>query len=326
MREISYREAIREAMCEEMRKDPTIFLIGQDVGPYGGEFRVSGPMAHEFGGLRVRDMPISEGGILGCALGAAVTGCKPIAEIPFMDFIMLGTDQICNQAAKFMYQFGGQQSVPMVVRTAMGGYIRAAEQHSQCLEAWFMHIPGLKLVIPSTPYDAKGLLKTAIHDPNPVVFVEHKYMYPLKGPVPEEEYTIPFGVADVKREGTDVTVIATSYMVLKCLSVAEKLAKDGISVEVIDPRTLVPLDKETILKSVEKTGRVVIVHEAAERGGIGGELAAIIADEGFGYLDAPIKRVAAKNVPIPFPSVLEDYVLPSEEGIARTIRQLVGKV
>jgi pyruvate/2-oxoglutarate/acetoin dehydrogenase E1 component len=323
MREITYREAIREAMTEEMRKDPYLFLIGQDVGPYGGEFRVSGEMHTEFGDMRVRDAPISEQGIVGCALGAAVTGCKAIAEIPFMDFMVMPMDQVCNQAAKFLYTFGGQCNVPIVIRTAMGGYIRAAEQHSQCLEAWFVHVPGLKVAVPSTPYDVKGLLKTAINDPNPVVFVEHKYMYPMKGEVPEEEYTLPFGVADVKREGEDVTLIATSYMVHKALNVAEKLGKEGISVEVVDPMTLVPLDKEGILNSVRKTGRVVIVHEAVERGGIGGEIAAIIADEGFAYLDAPIKRVGAKNVPIPFPSVMEDFVLPSEEGIESTVRGLL---
>jgi len=323
MREISFREAIREAMVEEMRKDKNIFLIGQDVGAYGGELRISGPMYFEFGEWRVKDAPISEQGIVGCVIGAAMTGCKGIAEITFADFMMLPMDQICNQAAKIYYTFGGQRNVPIVIITNAGGYVRATVHHSQCLEAWFTHIPGLKVVIPSTPYDAKGLLKTAINDPNPVIYFGHKFMYPMKAEVPEEEYTIPFGVADIKKEGTDITVIATSYMVHKALNVANKLEKEKISVEVVDPRTLVPLDKEAILNSVKKTGRALIVHEAHLRGGIGGEIAAIIADEGFEYLDAPIKRIGAKDVPIPFPSVLEDFVLPSEEDIENTIRELL---
>jgi pyruvate/2-oxoglutarate/acetoin dehydrogenase E1 component len=323
MREIQYREAVREAMREEMRKDPYLFLMGQDVGPYGGEHRVSGDLHAEFGDLRVQDTPICEQGEVGLGLGASITGCKAIIEIPFMDFMTMPMDQVVNQAAKYRHTFAGQASVPMVIRTAMGGYIRAAQQHSQCFEAWFVHVPGLKVVMPSTPYDAKGLLKTSIADPNPVIFIEHKFLYPFKGPVPEEEYTLPLGVADIKKEGDDVTVIATSYMVHMALNVADKLAKEGISVEVLDPRSLVPLDKETILNSVAKTGRVVIVHEAHVRGGVGGEIAAIIADEGFGYLDAPIKRVGAKDAPIPFPGVLELFVLPSEERIEETIREIL---
>lgn len=323
MREIQYREAVREAMREEMRKDPYLFLMGQDVGPYGGEHRVSGDLHAEFGDLRVQDTPICEQGEVGLGLGASITGCKAIIEIPFMDFMTMPMDQVVNQAAKYRHTFAGQTSVPMVIRTAMGGYIRAAQQHSQCLEAWFVHVPGLKVVIPSTPYDVKGLLKSSIADPNPVIFIEHKYLYPMKGPVPEEEYTLPLGVADIKREGDDVTVIATSYMVHMALNVANKLEKEGISVEVLDPRSLVPLDKETILNSVAKTNRVVIVHEAHVRGGVGGEIAAIIADEGFGYLDAPIKRVGAKDAPIPFPGVLELFVLPSEERIEATIREIL---
>jgi pyruvate/2-oxoglutarate/acetoin dehydrogenase E1 component len=320
---LTYREAIREAMREEMRRDETIFLMGQDVGPYGGEHRVSGDLHSEFGEWRVKDAPISEQGIIGSALGAAITGCRPIVEIPFMDFITLPMDQIVNQAAKFCHTFGGQTSVPLVIRTGMGGYIRAAQQHSQCLEAWFVHVPGLKVVIPSTPYDAKGLLKTAIRDNNPIIFVEHKFLYGIKGEIPEEEYTIPLGAGDIKKEGSDITVIATSYMVHKALNVANKLEIERISVEVVDPRTLFPLDKEIILDSVKKTSRVVIVHEAPLRGGTGGELAAIIADEGFEYLDAPIKRIGAKDTPIPFPSVLEDFVLPSEKDIENTIKELL---
>jgi pyruvate/2-oxoglutarate/acetoin dehydrogenase E1 component len=323
MVELSFREVIREAMREEMLKDDSIFIIGTDVGPYGGEFRVTGDLHSQFGELRVKDTPISEQGIIGCTLGAAVTGCRPIAEIPFNDFITMPMDQIVNQVAKFRHTFGGQCTVPLVIRTAIGGYIRAAQQHSQCLESWFIHVPGLKVVAPSTHYDAKGLLKTAIRDDNPIIFVEHKYMYPMKGEIPDEEYTIPLGVADIKKEGNDVTVISYSYLIHKCLSVANKLEKEDISVEVVDPRTLSPLDKETILNSVKKTGRVVIAHEAHLRGGVGAEIAAVIADEGFEYLDAPVKRIGAKEAPIPFPSVLEDAVLPQEDDIEKAIKQLM---
>lgn len=324
MRTIEFRQAIREAMQEEMRKDPNLFLLGYDVGEYGGEFRVSGDMYAEFGDRRVQDTPISENGEVGLAVGAAITGCRAIVEIPFMDFIPMAMDAIVNQAAKFHYTFAGQRSVPIVIRTGQGGYIRAGEQHSQCFENWFVHVPGLKVIMPSTGYDAKGLLKTAINDPDPVVFVEHKFMYPLKFEVPEEEYTIPFGSADIKHEGSDVTVIATSYMVHLALNVAKKLAKEGISVEVVDPRSLVPLDEEKILESVKKTSRAVIVHEANVRGGWGGEMAAIIADQAFYDLDAPIKRVGAKNAPIPFPQVLEEHVLPSEADIENAVRQVLA--
>ena len=323
MIELTFREVIRETMREEMRRDKSIFLIGTDVGPYGGEFRVSGNLYDEFGEWRVKDTPISEQGIIGCAVGAAITGCRPIAEIPFNDFITMPMDQIVNQAAKFCYTFGGQTAVPLVIRTAIGGYIRAAEQHSQCLEAWFTHVPGLKVVAPSTHYDVKGLLKSAIRDNNPVIFIEHKYMYPMKGVIPEEEYTIPLGVGDIKKEGKDVTLISYSYLIHKCLNVAKRLENEGISVEVVDPRTLVPLDKKIILDSIKKTGKVVIAHEAHLRGGFGAEIAAIIADEGFEYLDAPIKRVGAKDAPIPFPSYLEDVVLPQEDDIEKAIREII---
>jgi pyruvate/2-oxoglutarate/acetoin dehydrogenase E1 component len=321
-RNIEYRQAVCEAMMEEMRKDPLVYLMAYDIGEYGGEFHTSTGMYAEFGDRRVQDAPIAENGIIGMAVGAAITGCKPIIEIPFMDFIPMGMDSIVNQAAKFYYTFAGQRGVPLVVRTAMGGYIRAGEQHSQCLENWFVHIPGLKVIVPSTPYDAKGMLKTAINDPDPVICVEHKNMYPMKGEVPEEEYFVPLGKADIKREGGDVTVIATSYMVHYSLNVAQKLATENISVEVVDPRSLVPLDEETILESVKKTNKVVIVHEAPVRGGWGGEMAAIIADQAFDYLDAPIKRVGAKNAPVPFPGALEEYVLPSEADIEAAIRSI----
>jgi pyruvate/2-oxoglutarate/acetoin dehydrogenase E1 component len=239
-----------------------------------------------------------------------------------MDFIPMCMDSIVNQAAKFFYTFAGQRSVPLVIRTGMGGYIRAAEQHSQCLENWFVHVPGLKVIIPSTPYDLKGMLKTAINDPDPVICVEHKFMYPMKGEVPDEEYYIPLGSADIKKSGTDLTVIATSYMVHLTLNVANRLENEGISVEVVDPRSLVPLDEEKILDSVKKTGKVVIVHEAPVRGGWGGEMAAIIADKAFGFLDAPIKRVGARDAPIPFPKVLEEFVLPGEAEIEAAIRSI----
>jgi pyruvate/2-oxoglutarate/acetoin dehydrogenase E1 component len=323
MREIMYRDALREAMTAEMKKDPHLFLMAYDVGKYGGEHRISGNLYEMFGDLRVKDAPISEQTIVGCGIGAAVTGCRSIVEIPFMDFLPMCMDMIANQAAKFYHMFGGQMNVPMVVLTSMGGYIRAAQQHSQCLEAWVAHVPGLKTVMPSTPYDAKGLMHTAIRDPNPVIFIEHKRLLPMKGPVPEEEYAIPFGQADVKKEGKDVTVVATSYTVHLCLNVARKLEEEGISVEVVDPRTLVPLDKETILASVKKTSRAVIVHEAHLTGGFGGEIAAILADEAFGFLDAPIKRVGAKWTPIPFPSQQEDAVLPQEADIEKAIREVL---
>ncbi len=323
MREIMYREALREAMAEEMKKDEHLFLLAYDVGKYGGEHRISGDLYHMYGDLRVKDAPISEQGIVGCGIGAAITGCRSIVEIPFMDFMPMCMDMIVNQAAKFYHMFGGQMNVPMVILTSVGGYIRAAQQHSQCLEAWVAHVPGLKTVMPSTPYDAKGLLKAAINDPNPVVFIEHKKLLPMKGEVPEEEYEIPIGKAEIKRAGKDVTVVATSYTVHLSLQAAENMEKKGVSVEVVDLRTLVPLDKETILNSVKKTTRLVIAHEAHVTGGFGGEIAAIVADEAFGYLDAPIKRVGAKWTPIPFPSVMEDYVLPGVADIEAAIQEVV---
>lgn len=323
MKNMAFRDVIRETMRQEMRRDKNIFLMGTDVGPYGGEFRVSGDLYEEFGDLRAKDTPISEQGIVGLCLGAAVTGLRPIVEIPFNDFITMPMDQIVNQTAKFRYTFGGQVSVPMVIRTAIGGYIRAAEQHSQCFESWFVHVPGLKVVAPSTHQDAMGLLITAIRDDDPVIFLEHKFLYPLKADVDEKGGPIPFGVADIKRSGTDVTLISYSYLIHKCLLVADRLKDEGISVEVIDPRTLFPLDKKTIIDSVKKTSRVVIAHEAHLRGGFGGELAAIIADEAFEYLDSPVKRIGAKDAPIPFPSVLEDYVLPQEADIEKAIKEAI---
>ncbi len=317
---LMYRDAINQAMVEEMRKDDLLFLIGYDVGKYGGEFQLSHDMVKEFGEDRVRDAPISEQAIIGCAIGAAITGCRAIAEIPFSDFMAMCMDQLVNQAAKFYYMFAGQANVPVVIITAIGGFIQAGPQHSQSLEAWFTNTPGLKVVAPSTPRDAKGMLKTAIADPNPVVFVTHKVLYPMKGEVPAAEYSIPLGVAEVKRTGTDVTLITYSLMVHRALKVAEKLAKDGVSVEVLDLRSLVPLDKGAILESVKKTGRAVVVHEAPKSGGFGGEIAATIAEEGFRDLKAPIARVGAKWAPLPFVSALENEILPSEADIEAALR------
>ncbi|MDR2739966.1 MAG: alpha-ketoacid dehydrogenase subunit beta [Treponema sp.] len=326
MREISYAEAIREAMSEEMRKDNRIIFFGEDVGVYGGAFGVSRGMVEEFGEERVRDTPISELGFTGCAVGAAMTGLIPIVEIMFSDFITLALEQLVNQGAKNRFQFGGQGSVPMVLRAPGGSGTGAAEQHSQSLESWICNVPGLKVVIPSTPYDAKGLLKSAIYDPNPVVFLEQKLLYRTKGPVPEpgDEYTVPLGKADIKREGKDLTVITYGRMVPRCLKIAQELAPKGTDVEVVDVRTLVPLDKETLIETAKKTGKVLIVHEACQTGGFGGEVAAVIADsEAFFYLDAPIRRLGGLDVPIPYNPNLEAQVVPTEEKIIAAIESLL---
>jgi len=321
---ITYKEAVRQAMQEEMRKDESVFLMGEDVGIYGGAFGVSVGMLEEFGEERVRDTPISEAVIAGAAAGAAVTGMRPIAEIMFSDFITIAMDSLVNQAAKMRYMFGGKAKVPMVLRMPGGSGTGAAAQHSQSLEAWLVHVPGLKVVMPSTPYDAKGLLKTAIRDDNPVVFIETKTVYNIKGEVPEEEYSIPFGVADIKRTGKDVTVFATGTMVNRALAAADILEKEGIDIEVVDPRTLVPFDKETLVQSVIKTGKLIIVHEACQRGGFGGEVAAEIIDsEAFDYLDAPIKRVAGKNIPIPYCMELEKAAVPQIDDIVKAVREII---
>ncbi len=323
MRKISYRDALREALMEEMARDKTVFIIGEDVGRYWkGAFKVTKGLAEEFGDERVRDTPISESAIIGVAAGAAITGMRPVAEIMFGDLSALAMDQIANQAAKLRYMFGGQTDVPMVIRMPFGAGVNIAAHHSQSLEAWFMHVPGLKIAIPSTPYDAKGLLKTAIRDDNPVMFFEHKLLYPIEGPVPEEEYVVPFGVADVKRDGEDVTIIATLYMVHRSLVAAEELSKQGVNVEVIDPRTLVPMDKQTVINSVKKTGRIIIVTEDCKTGGVGAEISAIVAEEALDYLDAPIKRVAEPDTPIPFSPSLEQFVLPSEERIIKAVKEI----
>jgi pyruvate dehydrogenase E1 component beta subunit len=323
MRVITYREALREALREEMRRDPTVFLLGEDIGRYwGGAFKVTEGLAEEFGDERVRDTPISESTIIGAAIGAALTGMRPIAEIMFGDLTALAMDQITNQAAKMHYMFGGQAKCPLVIRTPFGGGVNIAAHHSQSLEAWFMHVPGLYVAVPSTPYDAKGLLKTAIRGNNPVFFCEHKLLYPVKGEVPEDEYTIPFGQADVKREGADVTIVATLYMVHKALKAAEELEKDGISVEVVDPRTLTPLDKQAIIRSVKKTGRVVIVTEDCKTAGVSAEIAALVTEEAIDYLDAPVKRVTEPDTPIPFSPPLEKYVIPDEKAIIKAVKEI----
>lgn len=323
MREITGREAIREAMSEEMRADDSVFLMGEDIGTYGGAFGVSAGMVEEFGVERIRNTAISEGAIVSAAVGAAMLGMRPIAELMFMDFLMLAADALANQAAKVVGMYAGQASVPMVCR-APAGAAGAGAHHVQCLESWFVNIPGLVVVMPSTPYDLKGLLKTSIRSNNPVLFVEHKLGYRKSGEVPEEEYTIPFGVADIKREGEDVTVVATSYEVYKALEAAEALEKDGISVEVIDPRTLVPFDIDTVVTSVKKTGRLVIVHEAYQSCGIGAEIAAQISDsEAFYHLDAPIKRVTSLGVTMPYSPVLEKAVIPSIDRIIAAVKEVL---
>lgn len=326
MREITYAQAINEAMSEMMRKDERIIFFGEDVGIYGGAFGVSRGMFEEFGERRVKDTPITELAITGAAAGAAMTGLRPIVEIMFSDFITLAMEQLVNQAAKNRFQFGGQASVPMVLRTPGGSGTGAAEQHSQSLEAWVCHVPGLKVVTPSTPYDAKGLLKAAILDDNPVVFIEQKLLYRTKGEVPEveEEYIIPLGKAEVKREGEDLTIITYGRMVGRSLEVAAALEREGVSLEVIDLRTLVPLDKQTMIDSVKKTGKALIVHEACTTGGYGGELVSTITEsDAFFYLDAPIRRLGGLDVPIPYNPNLEAQVVPTVDTITAAVRDLL---
>ena len=323
--ELTYAKAICEAMSQKMREDPDVFLMGEDVGLYGGAFGVSVGMLQEFGPERIRDTPISEAVITGAAAGAAVTGMRPIAEIMFSDFMTIATDQIVNQAAKMRYMFGGKAKVPMVVRTPEGSGTGAAAQHSQSLEAWFCHIPGLKVVAPSTPYDAKGLLISSIEDDNPVIFMEQKLLYRTKGMVPQEMYRIPIGKADIKRSGSDVTIITYGRMVKMCLDSAEKLAAEGISVEVIDLRTLRPLDKDTIIESVSRTIRAIIVHEACLTGGLGGEISSIISEsDAFFHLDAPIMRVCGADIPIPYNPILEKNAVPTPEKIESAVRKAMA--
>lgn len=323
-REITFLEAVREAMSQEMRQNEDVFILGEDIGVYGGAFGVTRGMIEEFGPERVRNTPISEAAIAGGAVGAALTGMRPILELQFSDFITIAMDQLVNQAAKTRYMFGGKGKVPMVVRTPAGSGTGAAAQHSQSLEAWMAHIPGLKVVQPSNAYDAKGLLKAAMDDDNPVIFYEHKLLYRTQCDVPEEQYSIPLGKADIKREGKDVTIVATAIMVHKALEAATELEKEGIDVEIIDPRTIVPLDEETIIESVKKTGRLIVVHEAVKRGGFGGEIASMIAEsEAFDYLDSPIKRLGGLAVPIPYNPTLEKAVIPQVPDIIEAVKETV---
>ena len=324
-REITFAQAINEALHEEMRRDEQVLLIGEDVGRAGGVYKLTEGLFDEFGSERVLDSPISEAGITGLGVGAAMTGQRPIVEIMFGDFATLVMDQVVNQAAKIHYMSGGKWQVPLVIRTTMGAGRRAAAQHSQSLHAWYAHIPGLKVVIPSTPHDAKGLLKTAIRDNSPVIFIEDKMMYRQTGIVPTGEYTIPFGMADVKRIGEDITLIATSSMVHVALDAASQLEAQGISAEVVDPRTLTPLDEETLVNSVKKTSRCIVIDEGYHRFGTTAELAAVVAKQAFYWLDAPVERIGALDVPIPFSPGLEDLTIPNTNNVTELATQLVLK-
>ena len=324
-RELTLGEAIREALAEELRRDSRVFILGEDIAEAGHPFKVLTGLVSEFGPERILDTPISEAGFTAVAVGAAMTGMRPVVDIMFGDFITLTMDQMVNQAAKIHYMSGGKWKVPMVMRTTLGATRRSAAQHSQSLHAWFCHIPGLKVIMPSTPYDAKGLLKTAIRDENPVVFFEDKMMYRLKGPVPTEEYTLPLGVADIKRTGDDVTIVATSSMVQVALGAASLLQESGISAEVIDPRTLWPLDEKTIVDSVKKTSRAMVIDEGYERYGVTAEIASVIAQGAFFDLEAPVKRMGAMHVPIPFSPPLEDVTVATEKSVFEAARALCGK-
>jgi pyruvate dehydrogenase E1 component beta subunit len=325
-RELTFGQAVREALAEEMRRDTRVCIFGEDVAEAGTPFKVLSGLVEEFGTQRVLDTPISEAGFTGIAVGAAMTGLRPIVDIMFGDFITLTMDQMVNQAAKVHYMSGGAWKVPMVMRTTLGATRRSGAQHSQSLHAWFSHVPGLKVVMPSTPYDAKGLLKTAIRDENPVVFFEDKMMYTkLKGPVPTEEYTIPFGVADVKRVGRDITLVGTSSMVQVALGAADLLEEIGVSAEVVDPRTMWPLDEKMLIESAKKTSRVIVIDEGYERYGVTAEIAAVIAEGAFYNLDAPVKRMGAMHIPIPFSPPLEDATVPTEKSVFEVARNLCGR-
>jgi len=325
MRSINFRRAINEALNEEMARDKKVFVTGEDVGISGGTFGLTKGLYEAYGEWRVKDTPICEDGFMGLAVGAAMAGYRPVVEIMFMDFIAVAIDQVCNQAAKSRFLYGGKVKVPMVITTLYGTGLRAGGHHSQSLESWFIHTPGLKVVMPSTPYDAKGLLKSAIRDDNPVIFMAHKALSSLNGEVPDEEYTIPLGKADIKRQGEHVTIVATGKMVHTALAAAKKLAEEGIEAEVIDPRTVSPLDKETILDSVRKTNRLVVVHEAPAPCGFGAEVAAIVAEEAIDYLDAPIKRVTFPFMPVPFAGTIEDELVPQPNDVIRAVKEVCHK-
>jgi pyruvate dehydrogenase E1 component beta subunit len=320
---ITYRDAVKHALREELQNDERVFMLGEDIAEFGGTFKVSLGLLEEFGPRRIRNTPLSETAILAAAVGAAASGLRPIAEIMYSDFFSVAMDQVVNQAAKMRFMFGGKLSMPLTIRTTMGGRRSAAAQHSQCLEAWFMHVPGLKIALPSNGYDAKGLLKTGVRDPNPTIIFENKMLYNEKWEVPEEPFFVPWGQANIAREGTDVTVVALSDMVGFSLKAAERLAGEGISLEVIDPRTLVPLDIETILESVRKTGHLVVAHEACVTGGVGAEIASQVAYQAFDYLAAPIERVGAKDSPIPFSPILEREVLPDDQDIVNAVYRVM---
>jgi pyruvate dehydrogenase E1 component beta subunit len=322
VRELTMAEAVREALSEEMRRDPTVFVMGEDVAEAGTPFKVLSGMVEEFGKSRIIDTPISEPGFTGVGVGAAMTGLRPVIDIMFGDFLTLVMDQLVNQAAKVHYMSGGAWKVPMVLRTTLGASRRSAAQHSQSLQAWLSHVPGLKVVLPSTPYDAKGLMKTAVRDNNPVIFIEDKMMFRLKGPVPAEDYTIPFGVADIKREGEDITIVATSSMVQVALAAATQLEKIGISAEVVDPRTTWPLDEKTLIESAKKTSRAIVLDEGYEKYGVTAEIASVIATGAFYDLDAPVKRIGAMHVPIPFSPPLEDATIPTERAVVEAARAM----
>jgi pyruvate dehydrogenase E1 component beta subunit len=325
VRELTYAQAVREAFAEEMRRDPRVCIMGEDVAEAGTPFKVLSGLVEEFGSKRVIDTPISEAGFTGIAVGAAMTGLRPIVDIMFGDFIGLTMDQMANQAAKVHYMSGGKWMVPMVMRTTLGATRRSAAQHSQSLHVWFSHVPGLKVALPSTPYDAKGLLKSAIRDNNPVVIFEDKMMYKLKGPVPEGEYVVPLGVADVKRVGQDITLVATSSMVQVALGAAALLDEAGVSAEVVDPRTVWPLDEKTLIESARKTSRVIVLDEGYERYGVTAEIASVIAGGAFYDLDAPVRRMGAMHVPIPFSPPLEDVTVPSERAVFEVAMTLCGR-
>jgi pyruvate/2-oxoglutarate/acetoin dehydrogenase E1 component len=325
MRTLTYAQALAEGIAEEMRRDPTVILWGIDIGPYGGAFGATRGLYEEFGPERVIDMPVSEAGYTGCGVGAAATGLRPVVELQFSDWITIASDMLINQAANMRYMFGGEISVPLVLRAPVGGYLSAAAQHSHMFESMFAFVAGLKVVLAATPYDAKGLIKSAIRDNNPVIFFEHKKLYEVEGEIPDEEYLVPLGTADVKRPGSDVTIVTYSYMVSKSLAAAEQLAREGIDVEVVDLRTVDPIDEEAIIGSVKKTHRLVVVQETWRKCSVSSEVAAIVAEKALDYLDEPVLRVTAHDVPNPFAPVLEEYVLPNEAKIVAAVKQVMGE-
>jgi pyruvate dehydrogenase E1 component beta subunit len=322
MRELTYAQAINEALMQNLERDERVFLVGEDIGKYGGIFQVTAGLLDKFGPSRIIDTPISESGFVGAAIGAALTGMRPVVEIMFIDFTTVAMDMIVNQMAKIHYMFGGKGKIPLVLRTNIGAGRGAAAQHSQSFHAFFVHIPGLKVITPSTPYDAKGLMNTAIQDEDPVLFIEHKKLYAIKGEVPEEYYTLPFGKADLKKEGKDITIVATHAMVSRSLSVAEEFAREGIEIEVVDPRTLRPLDKDSIFGSVKKTGRLIVADEGPITCGVSAEISAMVAEEAVEYLQAPILRVGSPDTPVPFSPPLENIYIPDEEDVREAIQRM----